>query len=314
MIKRIQNQVTGSRLTLPVVIFYGIGIWLLCGLLQKQLWVQFACFALSTYLVVQINNVYALIRIYSRMVSVAFIFLSCMVCFLFPSIEDAIAQLCILSGLMTLLSTYQDKDTIGRLFYTFVFIGLGSLADIHLLWNAPLFWIISAFFIYSLSWRGFFASCLGLILPYWFMGAWVLWQHGFDFSIVRAHFAPLAEFHSPITYETLPLPYYLSFAFIVILQITGIIHFLRTSFNDKLRTRQFYYTFIFLDLTVTILLAIQPQHYDLLIREMIIFTSPLIGHFISLTHTRITNIAFYVIAAIALILTAINLWNSSSIF
>jgi hypothetical protein len=48
-----------------------------------------------------------------------------------------------------------------------------------------------------------------------------------------------------------------------------------------------------------------------LFRPAIILTSPLIGHFIALTNTKITNIAFYVILITALLLTGFNLWTSS---
>ena len=61
-----------------------------------------------------------------------------------------------------------------------------------------------------------------------------------------------------------------------------------------------------------VFLILQPQHYDMLIRIMIIAASPLIGHFIALTRTRFTNIAFLIITGAIFILTAVNLWISLS--
>ena len=61
-----------------------------------------------------------------------------------------------------------------------------------------------------------------------------------------------------------------------------------------------------------VFIVLQPQHYDMLIRILIINVSPLIAHFLSLTYTRITNIAFYVILAVTFTVTAINLWMSLS--
>jgi hypothetical protein len=69
-----------------------------------------------------------------------------------------------------------------------------------------------------------------------------------------------------------------------------------------------------MDVVAMAFLILQPQHDDLLLRLVIITTSPLIGHFVSLTRTRLTNIAFCVILGLALILTAYNLWTSSFIF
>ena len=45
---------------------------------------------------------------------------------------------------------------------------------------------------------------------------------------------------------------------------------------------------------------------------MIITTAPLIAHFIALTHTKVTNIAFCVLTGLTLLLTAYNLWMSLS--
>ena len=71
---------------------------------------------------------------------------------------------------------------------------------------------------------------------------------------------------------------------------------------------------MFFDIVVLTLLPLFPQYHDLLFRPAIILTSPLIGHFIALTHTKNTNIAFYVICSIALLLTLLNLWMPSLTF
>ncbi|MDR9825015.1 hypothetical protein RCJ22_05260, partial [Vibrio sp. FNV 38] len=88
MIKRTQNHVAESRFTLPVVVLYAIAVWLASGLLipsvpitseglWKGAWVQFVCFFVSAYVLVELNNSNALIRIYSRTVSCSFIVLLC---------------------------------------------------------------------------------------------------------------------------------------------------------------------------------------------------------------------------------------------
>ena len=67
-------------------------------------------------------------------------------------------------------------------------------------------------------------------------------------------------------------------------------------------------------LLTVIFLVLQPQHYDMLIRILIINVSPLIAHFLSLTYTRITNIAFYVICSVAVLLMLFSLWMPSFSF
>lgn len=314
MTKRFQNQVAESRFTLHVAALYAIGIWLLCGLLHQHWWVQFACLALSTLMMVLFNNSNALIRVYSRSVSAFFLILSCMACFLFPSMEGGIAQLCFSASLLMLYRTYQDNTSVGTAFYTYLFIGLGSLVNIQILWFVPILWIIQAGFVFSLGFRTFFASLLGLILPYWFLAAWTLFKNGSDFSPFVDHFTPLVTFQFPHDYHTIPWSHLLTFALLVVLAFTGIIHFLRTSYQDKIRVRQIYYSLFFLNIVVMVFGILQPQHYDLVLRLMIITTSPLIAHFVTLTRTRITNIAFYVILATIFLLTVFNVWISSYIF
>ena len=106
MRKRFQNRVAESRIMLPAVSIYGLGVWLLCGLIGQKWWIQFACFVLSASLMAVINNQNVLIRIYSRSVSAAFIILSCAACFLFPSINGSIVQLCLVASMLTIQCIY----------------------------------------------------------------------------------------------------------------------------------------------------------------------------------------------------------------
>lgn len=306
--KRFQNKVAESRRTLPVAVVYGAAIWLAAGLIPQQWWIQFVCFVCSTFVMVLLNNSNALIRIYSRMVSAVFIVLSCAVCFLFHSLTGAIFQLCFITSLLTLFRTYQDKESTGWIFYTFLLLGLASLAQIQALYFVPLFWLIMAVTIYSFSWRNLVASIFGLLLPYWCYAAGILWRNGGNFMPMTSHLEQLGHYIMPYDYTSLSLSQILTTGLIVLLTITGIIHFIRNSTYDKIRTRQIYYTLMLMNLFAMVLLIVQPQHYDVMMRVSIITASPIIGHFIALTYTKITNIAFYVICTAALLLTAFNLW------
>jgi hypothetical protein len=65
---------------------------------------------------------------------------------------------------------------------------------------------------------------------------------------------------------------------------------------------------MWMSLLTIVFLLLQPQHYDVLIRILIINTAPLLGHFLALTHTRQTNIVFFVITAAVILITGYNLW------
>lgn len=304
---QLQKIIAGSRLTLPVTALYGLGVWCISGVIQHQWWIQLVCFALAVYLMILFNNFYALIRIYSRAITSAFIVLSGIACFLFPSIEGGIATVGIIASLLTLFATYQDREAAGWIYYTFLILGLASLAKVHLLVFIPVYWIMMIF-ISSLSLRTFIASLLGLLTPYWFAITAVLLFYKGDFTPFTSHFLEFGEVEFLNAYSNIPLSHYLTYAFLIILTIIGIVHFLRTSYNDKIRTRQFYYSIMFFNIVVLVLLPLFPQQYDLLFRPAIILTSPLIGHYIALTNTKVTNISFYLILITALLLTGFNLW------
>ncbi len=308
-----QKIVAGSRLTFPVTVAYGLVLCLIGGVIQHQWWIQLVCYALSAYLMILLNNFNALIRIYSRATSSAFIILSGIACFIFPSVEGDIVTVGFIASLLTLFTTYQNREATGWIYYTFLILGVASIAKVHLLALIPVYWILMIF-LSSLGLRTFIASILGLLTPYCFWITAVLLLYKDDITPFTNHFRTLTEVAFPGNYGIIPLSHYLTFAFLVILTITGIVHFLRASYNDKIRTRQLYYGIMFFDVIVLVLLSLFPQQHDLLLRPAIVLTSPLIGHFIALTNTKITNIAFYVILVTALLLTGFNLWTSSYIF
>lgn len=312
MKKRIQNKTAESRRTLPVAMLYGTAIWVLAGLFKEQWWVQFACFILSVLLVMRINSKNLLIRIYSRSVSVAFIFLSCAAVLLFPSLAGGIVQLCCIAALMLLFDSYQDQTAVGSYYYAFLLLGIGSMFDAHVIFYLPLLWFMMKIIVYSLSWRTFFASLLGLATPYWFMCGWLLWQKDGDFQAIANLFAIQDILQFPFDFGSVTLPYLLLMAFTTLLMAIGSMHFIHSSFRDKIRVRQIYYGFITLGIFSLALWVLQP-HNELAIRMLILTTSPLVGHYWALTNSRFSNIVCIILAAVLVVITAINLWISSSV-
>lgn len=297
-------------MTLPVVIVYGIAIWLAGGLLKEQWWPQFACFALSTYLMVELNNSNALIRIYSRMVSCTYIVLSSAGCFMFASIDEAVAGTLFIAACLTLFRCYQDRTTTGLTFYTFLFLSLASLFYVQTIILIPVVWVLMIFYVQSMSWRNLLASIIGAVTPYWLIAPYFVYTK--DPHTPLAHFAALADITQPFDYTALTTGQTATFALVMTAAITGIIHYMRTSYNDKIRIRMIYNCFILMTLLSAAALVAQPRHYDMLMRIIIINASPLAAHFIALTRTRLTNIAFIIMVAASIIITGYNLWTSSS--
>lgn len=306
MQRRLQNKIAESRWTLPVASVYGLLVWLLVGLLKGQLWVSFVCFVVSTYLMVELNNRNALLRIYSRMVSVSFITLSLSMPFVMSSASEAVASLCFLMAIFVLLFSYQDRQSMGKTFYTFAILSCGSLLDVRLLYYVPILWVSMAFYLQTMSWRDFFASIIGVLAPYWFASLALFFVD--DPMIVVDHFAQLVSIPMPPDYLSLTPSHIAVFVWLAVLVAIGSIHFVRNSYLDSIRIRMIFNSFILISVCALLFMVILPSSSALQLRVLVIVASPLLAHYLALTNTRITNISFVVIIAVTLAITIFNLW------
>ena len=210
---------------------------------------------------------------------------------------------------------HSSLPAIGWLYYAFLFLSLASLVEVRILLYLPLFWLLMLVTIHARGWRAITASVLGILTPYWFMLAWLLYsqRQEFDYNQLISHFGEL----SAVTLSDFAiddLQRLLTLVVVIIPGIVGGIHFIMKHYEDKFRVRQLYYSFIYLALYTFALMFVIPSQFDMLLRILIIAASPLIGHFFALTKTKVSNIFFLVTAGVILILTIFNLWSSSSIF
>lgn len=298
-------------MTMPAVTFYAMAVWLLCGGLTHHWWWQLLCISITTYLMVELNNINALIRIFSRMVSSTFLALLCSACFIFPALPETVMLTCMTAFILLLFLTYQDKESAGLTYYAFLFLGVGSIAYIHVLFFLPLIWLLMMTHTMSLSWRTWMASLLGLLTPYWFYIPWIIYQR--DYSAITNHFMALTVFEEPFNLYGITDSQKATLGLVILLAIIGTTHYIRKSYLDKIRIRMFYGFFIFMDLAALLFLLLQPQHFNAMLLLMIVNTSPLVAHFVALSSTRLTNITFMVLCAASLLLTAYNIWMFSSL-
>lgn len=279
------------------------------GVLQEQWWLQLACFAITVYLVVLINNMNSLIRVYSRFISAFFLALGCCDCLLFPSISEPVSVLFFVLSYLILFMGYQDESRSGIFLYGFIAIGLASMFNVHMLYLIPLFWLFMKYNLLALSWRTWLASIIGMLTPYWFAECWYFYR-GEPWTLFE-HFQPLVTFGPIADYSVFTPGQIALYILLVVLGIMGTVHFIHKSYLDSIRVRLLYSIFIWTDLILAVFLALQPQHYDLVIRLMIVNTAPLVGHFFALTSTKVTNVVFYATLIAIVTLTAYNLWTVS---
>ncbi len=301
---RLQNRIAASRASLPVTAAYSVLLWLAVDAVPNGWYVQFALFAVAVYLMVELNNTNALIRSYSRMVSRSFALLMVMMTFLMPQTKVLGVQLCFILAYALLTHCYQDKRSQGRQFYAFLALGIGSLLWPPVLVYVPVLWILTATRLVAFTFRAFVAALLGLAAPYWLLAAYCLVAG--DMALLTNHFAIL-HLAAPDYSALLADPHrLLALTFVVLLTAVGAVHYLRTSHMDKVRTQMLYEMFTVVTIVTLLALALQPQHIDYLLAILTVHTSIFIAHFIALTATKWSNIAFIAMLLATLALTAYN--------
>lgn len=307
--KRFQNIVAESRATLPFFIALALAVCVKMGMVEQRLWVQTACLALSTYLMIELNNVNQLLRVYSRTVSAMFLLLSSVACFLYPDLQVSIITLCSVAMYVSLFHCYQLRMSSGWVFYGFLCVGLASLVFVQYLYFIPFLWAVMIFNLRTMRPRSLFASLLGVVTPYWFATAYLVYTGHPEWLL--QHFEQLGEFAPLFDYSSVTEQQLLTFAYVALCALAGIIHYLRNGYADKIRTRMYFQIFVVMDLCALVFIVLQPQHYSLLMPFIIVNTSLLLAHFITLTHTWITNIAFYLLILVAFAIIAYHLWMPS---
>lgn len=289
-------------------------IWVFTGLNDYSMLPSLGMMIVAAYFMVELNNSFSLIRIYSRMVSCSFIVLTTAAMPLFKDLHVPVVTLCLVLFYMFSFQCYQGqtRSVPGKIFMAFVFMSLASVFWSQVLYFVPVMWILITFNLQTMSARAFVASLLGLLLPYWFLAGY--YAATGQMQIFADHFIQLATFQPLLHYESLGAGHVAVLLFFVLAALLGGTHFMLTSFNDRIRTRMFYYIFITTDMLALVFLLLQPVHFNMLIGVMAVNTSPLIGHFIALTRSKLTNIITIALMVIALLLVFYNVWLPSMTF
>lgn len=304
--RNFRERVTGSSLTLPVMIVVTALLWLLPYALQpfaatrdalppagdRGLWGGFLFTCLTAYGLAEWNNRAALLRIRSRLISCSFLLL-CGVCpFLHAWTTDMVPALCLLGADFLLFQSYQKARCEGEVFHAFLLIGIGSLFFWPLLLMVPLLYLSMAIQLRTLTPRTFLASLLGLMAPYWAGMALAVWDNRLDSA--TAAFVGTLHFARPDP-GLLSTPQLAALAFTAFTGGIAMLHTLRTAFNDKIRTRLCFYAITLQFLLLLAATILQPQWFGALFRLLLVATAPLSGHYWALARGRFMNAWFILI-------------------
>ena len=312
---RFQNHVSESTVTLPLCMATGALAWFWNSSTQAfgcnlSAIVAFALAALSTYIVIETANVFALLRIRSSMIATVWVVCISMMSSLHSFSEAWVAVPALAGSYYIMFLTYQQHEPVIHVFHTFLLLGIASLAIPQLLVFAPLYYWYLLVFLRSLTWRGLWAGLVGLTLPMCFVVGWSIVSDDYSFlwsrieCLIHTDLFVAAHYGRMLSYRE---PQALGFALMSLLALTGIVHYLRNYYNDKIRTRMFLYIYVMQTVASWLLVVAMPDRYSLLAPVLMLGASTMIAHFFALTGSILSNLFFCLTLILTLMLFTLNL-------
>ena len=258
--------------------------------------------AAATYLMAELDNLYAMVRVSQRVVSTLFFTLLASAPAFHTLSAAHLSALCAVLLLFPLFASYQAPQLTVMHFLTFLCVGVSSLTlPTALLLALPL-WVAQAL-LRTLSLKGVAAALLGLLFPYFwiFVGAYCLGQT--DWLQGQAH-EWLASFAWPT--HPLSLPLIGPIGITLLLLAAGAVDIIRHSQSDRTRTRYQNYALLLLALWALLWLILQPQLADHIFPYLATPTAILAAHFLTLSHGRIASIIALTLSLLLLAICSIN--------
>lgn len=305
---RLHNKIAASGLTLPVCLALATAMWWLpMGSADSGRLPGLALCMLAAYLNMETCSRWHLIRIRTRMMTSVWLILAASLPFMHPAGAPIVAAVCLCAACFMLFSTYQHHRPQASAFHALFMLALGSFWAPVMLPMAVAFFLYMAFFLRSLTQKSFCAGLLGLAVPYLFLGAGIILTKGTsldgllpapgDLPLCRLWANPL---QSPPFWLLPDDAELFSAAVIALLALAGIVHYMHSRYDDKIRVRMMLYIYVVQSLLLIAFLLLQPQHYATTMALLVASAVPLIAHCLSLSR-GIGGLVFFLLA---LLLTA----------
>lgn len=304
MDRSFRHRVATGSFTLPVALVVTVVLWVLPAPSDPMVWTGLLATAVTAYVMVEWNNRYALLRIRSRLTTAAYLLLNAACFFLHAWDLGMAAAACMLVAYLILFGSYQERRAEGYVFYAFLFTGLGSLCYPPLLFLLPVHFFAMLVQLRSLTLRSFFAGLLGVFVPYWCYGAYAAWNNRLDLAF--DFLAPYFRFSLPDYTQWLPTQAF-TLGFLALLTLPAIVHFWRTAFNDKIKTRLLLHIIVIQEVVLWLLLVFRQDDWATLLRLLLVNSVPLIAHYFALARGRMANVWFVVSLLLLFFLAAFNL-------
>ena len=321
-----QNRILTSRLTLPLVLLVVLLRWLILLAGDYSLWQEFLLFIVNILLFRDVNHTNALVSQRGRIVLAVYAVLMSLIPETLADIHVLAVQFFVLLAIRMLFMTYQHSDSNGQKYFAYLFIGLASLLWHPIVLFVPLMLIGERYCFMSFGAKSMWACLLGLLTPYWLIMPVAVIISGLSDVMSRMlavydnmthlgenfHYTNLLE-----SYGGMPLTSLLSVLLLLVLLLIGVVHYMRNSFTDRIQVRMYYNFFMILASGVVIAGLLLPQMslygrsaIGYLWSVLILCATPLLSHCLSISSSRSSIVASYVITTVIAILLLTSLTTS----
>ena len=294
-----QNQVAESRLTLPLSVAVFLIVRVLEGTPVNFDTVSGAWLCLLTAIVIKVTNVeLKILRVRSRLSESLWLLMAATMPWICSIDVPVVCALGLAGALGLLVSCYQTREPVGRVFHSFMLLGGGGVLSPVMLLLCPLFYLCLALFLRSFSWKTFWAGVVGLVAPFCFWmlyglctgdttfdGVWTMewWQA----ALSRGGFSLLPD------EQIVPV-----WGMLVLVSLVGIVHYMRKRYEDKIRVRMMYYVYLYVTLFLHVLFLILPSSRLEVLAMLAVSSSPLLAHYWAMVGGRVGQVTLLVCLAV----------------
>lgn len=287
----------------PVSIAVGILLWFLDTDLSVVSYFTIGTLVVTTLVLRVFSNAVQLIRVRSWAVSSLFIVLMALYAHLYSwDLHTMIATQLFLIYNIGMLSSYQSHKPQVSTFIATVALSLLTMYMPWLFVMVPISLLCSLTTLRTFSMRTLLAIVFGLLLPYEIFFSYYVYNDtlnvAFQYFVSTFHDFYIPFYSSGTSIQTFINNFSLSrtdlcLVHICVFGIIGIIHFLHTSFNDKIRTRMHYITIIIQWVVLLLLLFFTQGHSLLLVSMLTLCSSILLAHYFVFSKGLVANLIFW---------------------
>jgi len=207
-----------------------------------------------------------------------------------------------------LLKSYQEYHAERFIVVSFMFLGAASIFYPPLVYLALLYFVSMLVQLRAFMPRTILAGIFGLIIPIELYVVFLfLMGNPNQIYIYLDSVLKVGNFIIP----KWTLTEMVNLGFLILLFLIGCVHYAHTNFNDKIRTRMYFYIIILEATGLLALLALHPLNYNELLPFFLMECSPVVGHYLVFSRGKLGDIFFILIILLSIAVAGFNIWTTS---